>query len=117
MAEKQDFNRKFDHWLLHQLTTVQLDRGIATCDYLLYKHKNESVLARIVAGGEKWVMYQDVKCQSTLLTPCFVIEIKTSSQEAFVEYVVYCSGKDSLVKQNAVRIGREKGTLYQLLDC
>ena len=49
-----------DIWVPHKLNEIQLTKRISICDSLLKRNETDPFLKRIITGGEKWVVYDNV---------------------------------------------------------
>lgn len=55
--------RNMDIWLPHELTERNLMDRVETCENLLRWNEQSPFLKRLVTGDEKWVVYNNVRCQ------------------------------------------------------
>ncbi|GFV43099.1 histone-lysine N-methyltransferase SETMAR [Trichonephila clavipes] len=57
---KVRFKKKFDVWVLHQLTPKNMINRIFICETLAKRNEIDPFLKRMVNGHEKWVPYDNI---------------------------------------------------------
>ena len=55
------FVLKFNTRVPHNLKKIDLAQCITICDLFLKREKNDTFLKRIIAGDEKWIVYNNFK--------------------------------------------------------
>ena len=55
------FVNRFDVWVPHKLSEINLLDRISTCDSPLKRNENVLFLKQIVMGDEKWILYNNVE--------------------------------------------------------
>ena len=55
-----DYINMVDTWVPHKLNEIQLTKRISICDSLLKRNETYPFLKRLIAGDEKWVVYDNV---------------------------------------------------------
>nr|KAF6319700.1 hypothetical protein mMyoMyo1_008439 [Myotis myotis] len=56
-------------WMTHQLSERQMENRKVISKMLLQQHKRKSFLHRIVAGGEKWIYFENPKRTKSWVDP------------------------------------------------
>ena len=59
--KKLGFTSKLDTWVLHSLTERNKLNRVSVAISLFGRHEKEPFLDRIVTGGEKWILYNNVQ--------------------------------------------------------
>ena len=54
-----DYVNKLDIWVPHKLNKIQLTKRISICDSLLKRNETDPFLKRIIAGDQKWIVYDN----------------------------------------------------------
>ena len=61
--------QKQGNWVPHELKPRDIERRFCMSEMLLERHKKKSFLHRIIAGGEKWIHYNNPKREKSYVKP------------------------------------------------
>jgi len=55
------FVKKLDVWVCsHELKEIYLTNRMSVCDQLIKREENDPFLKRMITGGEKWIVYNNI---------------------------------------------------------
>ncbi|GFX02414.1 mariner Mos1 transposase [Trichonephila clavipes] len=60
---------KVGRWVPHEVTDRQQENQKIVCEMLLARYKRKSYLHRIVTGDEKWIYFENSKCNRSYVDP------------------------------------------------
>ncbi|GFX74642.1 mariner Mos1 transposase [Trichonephila clavipes] len=60
---------KVSRWVPHELTGCQQENRRIVCEVLLARYKRKSYLHHIVTGDEKWIYFENPKCNRSYFDP------------------------------------------------
>lgn len=67
--------KKLSKWIWYELSEESIGQHFTACISCISKHEERSFLWKIVIGDEKWIYYDNPKCQESRVSPREFAEI------------------------------------------